>query len=106
VQLSSGDIRNAYTFKILNMERKDGQYELALSGIEGAAMTVVGKEEARGVTSVDLIASPDTVEQYRILVEAPRKSLKDKSVPLEFHLRDKDTGEIAEYDTVFVGPGR
>ncbi len=103
VRLSDGSIRNGYTFKILNMEREDKVYTLAVSGVDGAEMTVIGVAD-EGVEAVSLTARPDDVETYRVFVTAPRSSLDGASSDLEFTLSDVATGETVRYNTVFAGP--
>ena len=44
VVLSSGDIRNGYTFKISNMTRERKDYGLTFSGVANADISVVGLE--------------------------------------------------------------
>ncbi|MGB0682697.1 MAG: cytochrome c oxidase accessory protein CcoG [Magnetovibrionaceae bacterium] len=105
VTLSDGSIRNGYTYKILNMEREAKTYELTLDGVEGATMTVIGVAD-KPVPTVTLQAKPDQVATFKIYVRADRAALEEKSEDITFVLRDKATGEIAEQDTVFVGPGR
>ena len=59
-------------------------------------------EEER--TEADLIADPDTVTPFRVLVRAPRASLKGESTPLRFTLEEEESSKRTVYDTVFRGP--
>ncbi|TVR98632.1 MAG: cytochrome c oxidase accessory protein CcoG [Rhodospirillales bacterium] len=105
VQLSDGSIRNAYTFKILNMERQAKNYTLTTAGVAGAMLTVVGyqPEPAAGAA---LPAPPDAVATFRVLVTAPRESVPHRTNDLWFVLTDQATGEVVEHRTVFASQGK
>lgn len=105
VALSDGGVRNGYTFKILNMNPTPRSYRLTLEGLEAATMSIVGVAEA-GARAATLIAPPDQVATYRVLVVAPPGSLGAPSTPLTFALTDQQTGEQAVNNTVFRGPER
>jgi len=103
VSLRDGNISNAYTVKILNKHRRATEFELKAEGIEGLVMKVVGADEEERAEA-GLLAEPDTVTPFRVLVHAPRRNLKGESTPLRFILEDEEGGEKAVYDTVFRGP--
>ena len=105
VRLSDGGIRNGYTFKVLNMERLAKTYTLALDGIDGATLAVIGIVK-EGATSATLPVKPDTVGTFRVFVKAPRRSLPEKSMDMNFLLTDQKTGKVYPHETVFAGPGR
>ena len=105
VRVSGGEIRNGYTFKILNMERADKSYTLHLKGIDGALMTVIGQDTEK-VAKVSLTAKPDDVGTYRIFVTAPAANLDGATTDLEFVLTDQETSEAVAFDSVFSGPKR
>ncbi len=103
VPLANGDIRNGYTFKILNKAAVAMDYELALIGLDGAAMSVLGSDEEG--RSLHLSAKPDEVATYRIFIRAPRSALKGESTAFGFLLTGRGEGaETAQYDAVFLGP--
>ena len=103
VRLAGGQILNGYTLKALNMTRERQDYELSLSGISGATMVQAGGGEAP-VAALPLMAAPDTVATYRILVRAPQEALTGVSTPLHFKLSPRSGGDAEIYDTVFMGP--
>lgn len=105
VMLSEGDIRNAYTLKVLNKERREKVYELTVVGIPGATLGAVG-EEASGALSVDLPTRPDTVNSFRVFVTAAPSILKGKSTEMAFQFKDKETGKSFSSASVFMGPGQ
>jgi cytochrome c oxidase accessory protein FixG len=99
VRLSNGDIRNAYTVKILNKRRQEQQFELALDSLPGARVTFVG-DDGR------LAVHPDAVGTFRVLVTLPAAAAPVGSKPVTFSVRDADGRARASHDAVFVGPGR
>ncbi|HYC04590.1 MAG TPA: cytochrome c oxidase accessory protein CcoG [Azospirillaceae bacterium] len=105
VTLSDGDIRNAYTIKVVNKRRERLDLVLAVQGIEGAAMEVQGLGFAdRGSLTVE--AKPDAVETFRVFVTAPKAALAAAKTPVTFTLREPKSGEGETYDAVFLGPKR
>ncbi|MGC2857013.1 cytochrome c oxidase accessory protein CcoG [Novispirillum sp. DQ9] len=104
VTLADGGIRNGYTFKILNMLPQEQTYRVSVQGVEGATMTVVGFQE-EPVATTDLTVRPDSVGTFRVYVSAPRAAVTDKAMDLEFAIENLTTGETAERDTLFAGPG-
>ena len=102
VQLSDGSIRNGYTVKILNMRREARSYDLAVDGLEGLSLSVVGGEQDVGATVLD--AKPDSVATYKIYVAAPRAALAAAIEEVTFTLTNQETGETARHETVFRGP--
>lgn len=105
VQLAGGEIRNAYTFKILNMEREHKTYTLSTSGIASADVSVIG-HASTDPQAVTLPVAPDDVGTFRVFVTAPREQLSGKATDFHFVLTDQDTGEVVEHEAIFSGPGR
>lgn len=102
VQLGNGDIRNGYTYKVLNMIRQDREFTLSVDGIQGVSMEVVGVEhEGKGA---ELEVSGDTVGTFRVYVTAPIDSIKGKSTPVYFVLTDKKDGRVVRKSELFAGP--
>ena len=101
VTLSDGSIRNGYTIKILNKERSARRFTLAVEGLEGAAISVLGGEEA---TAPSLSAKPDTVATYRAFVLLPSGLLSGKLKEISFVLTDQESGVTARHESVFRGP--
>jgi len=104
VPLSDGSIRNGYTVKILNMVREDRQFELTVSGIDGAGLAVVGGQAsgAKAMLQVD----PDAVGTYNVFVTAPADKLQSKRTPLYFTLRETAKGGSNRLESLFAGPER
>ncbi|MEW5729005.1 MAG: cytochrome c oxidase accessory protein CcoG [Pseudomonadota bacterium] len=104
VQLSDGSIRNGYTYKVLNMVRKDRAFTLSVAGIEGASLQVVGDDAGEG-PQVELDVTGDEVGTFRVYVSAPAASADGKATPMTFVLTEKGgDGRAIRSDTVFAGP--
>jgi cytochrome c oxidase accessory protein FixG len=103
VRLSSGDIRNAYTLKLVNKQRDERQLSLRIEGLPGGVLEVIGHEVTGGTAQVT--AEPDGVDRYRLLVTAPATSVgAGGGTPLRFVLEDDD-GKRAAVSALFSGPG-
>jgi cytochrome c oxidase accessory protein FixG len=102
VTLSDGSIRNGYTVKILNKAREPRAYELAVSGIAGPRVSVVGEEGRTASDRVTLTARPDSVATYRVYVAAPRTGRE--SAPIDFSIGTPDGRGRAHQSSSFVSP--
>lgn len=105
VELSDGEIRNGYTFKLLNMINVPQTFTLRVSGLKDAKMTVINLAKDP-VDEVTLDVSGDTVATFRIFVRAPKDALDEQFKDMEFILSNVNTGEVIEYDSRFAGPIR
>lgn len=105
VTLSNGDIRNGYTFKILNMINESRTYTMRVKDLQDAQLTVIGIAD-QPVDEVTLKVLPDQIGTFHIFVRAPASSLDDKFNKIEFELDVLETGEQIEYDSTFAGPER
>jgi cytochrome c oxidase accessory protein FixG len=104
VQMSDGTIRNGYTFKILNMIRKERSFTLSTAGLPGAVLDVVGGDS--GVAQTVLTVQPDEVATFRLYVAAPDETVTAKKSDLTFILTEKAEGTVTKQQTLFAGPGR
>ena len=101
IQTRDGGIRNGYTFKILNMERKVHTYSLTTEGVPGATLTVIGKEDNGAVIPLD--ADPDTVATYRLYVTVPPGLNLPAHTDLIFVLQTDD-GHVVRKESLFAAP--
>jgi len=99
VRLSNGDIRNAYTVKILNKRQQQQQFELALDGLPAARLSFVGDDG-------HLAVHPDAVGTFRVLITLPAAAAPAGSKAVAFTVRDTTGLVRASHEAVFVGPGR
>jgi polyferredoxin len=88
VQLSGGDVRNAYTLKVRNMEARPRPVHVTLDGLPGARLWDSTASEADAAAALDFTVAPDQVAQRRIYVRAPRSGAAPAS--FAFHLASRD----------------
>jgi cytochrome c oxidase accessory protein FixG len=104
VTLSDGSVRNAYTMRFLNKQNIDRTFVVAIDGLSGARIEVVGVPRAAdGQTLVDV--GPDQTREVRLLVTVPAAALAGaKSTDVVFRIADTKTGEAAKAKDHFIGP--
>ena len=100
VKLSTGEIRNAYTLKVVNKKRETRSFKISVEGVANAGIEVIGEADL-GATG--LVLGPDAVESYRLLVTAPAASLASGGADIRLVLNELD-GSRASASTRFSGP--
>jgi cytochrome c oxidase accessory protein FixG len=105
-RLSDGSIRNGFAFKILNKSREQHTLTLAVEGIEGAHLKVVGSEDVAESETPYFTVKPDRLQAFRLLVTVPKNALSDDATDIRFILTEINTGNQATYDSIFRGPER
>jgi polyferredoxin len=104
VRLSDGGIQNAYTLKILNKDRQRQTFLLTTDGVAGSSLSVVGYQpDADGHA---LPVDGDGVGTFRVFVRAEPDADRPHSAPIRFIVRQSQSGEVNDYETVFNGPAR
>ena len=98
VTLSDGSVRNGYTVRLSNKRPGERHYALAVEGLPGARVEVVG-----GAPS-DLPVPSDATQEFRVLVFAPAGAEPAASAPLTFRIADVATGETARVQDTFKAP--
>ncbi len=71
VRLSSGDIRNGYTVKILNKLHEPRTFKVELTGLPDASLRIAGNPDGNQTVEVPT----DVLREIRIFVVVPKKSL-------------------------------
>jgi cytochrome c oxidase accessory protein FixG len=99
VRLSNGDIQNGYSLKILNKQRDQAIYRLAVDGIDGMQVKLIGQNPE------SLAVDGDAVGTFRMLIHAGRSSLHDKSTPISITITNTRTGERSRHEAIFSSPG-
>ncbi|MBV8061046.1 MAG: cytochrome c oxidase accessory protein CcoG [Alphaproteobacteria bacterium] len=99
VKLSSGAIRNSYTFKILNRDHDDHDYSLQVNGLPRAEMKI---EAAGQPDAAHLRVLADSVGQFRVLLSLPADALTMKRENIRFQVTDNTTGKTEAVETMFV----
>jgi cytochrome c oxidase accessory protein FixG len=101
VQLITGDIRNAYTLKVINKTHVTRDLMISIEGLPGASVEIIGAgdETANG----HLAAAPDVVERLRLLVTAsPGAAAGGRDIRLV--LTDSTTGARMSAAARFEAP--
>jgi len=100
VPLSTGQVRNAYTVKVLNKADHTRDVRIRITGVKG------GQLQANELPVVDnsvvLTAGPDRVAEVRLFVVADPERLKHRSVPVMVEVQSPKDGEIAKSKSVFI----
>ncbi|MBF0326088.1 MAG: cytochrome c oxidase accessory protein CcoG [Alphaproteobacteria bacterium] len=99
---SDGAIRNGYTYKVLNMIRKDRTYRVKVTGLEGATLSVVGG--ATRVAETELQVTGDDIGTFRVYVDVPEGNLRGKKTPIFFELTELSEGSTLRTESLFAGP--
>nr|WP_321441035.1 cytochrome c oxidase accessory protein CcoG [uncultured Hyphomonas sp.] len=100
VRLSSGDIRNGYTLKLVNKASGRRHVAVEIEGLDGASLQMIGLEtEENGVVELDL--GSHRVERFRMLVTRAPEGTAPR-VDYTVIVRDTETGEAEDAAAVFV----
>ncbi|MCG2841447.1 cytochrome c oxidase accessory protein CcoG [Sandaracinobacter sp. RS1-74] len=105
VQLSDGDIRNSYTVKLLNKQGRPREFQLSVSGLEGALLSnpVTGEEPAK---SLRLPVRADGVDSYRLQVRVPLRSIEAEQSEIRFEVQAVDGDGDLMKTARFTAPAR
>jgi cytochrome c oxidase accessory protein FixG len=102
VRLSDGSIRNAYTVRVANKRLEERRFVIAVEGLEGARIDIVGGEaDPQGRPT--LTVGPDQTMEARVLVTAGGHA-PPSSTDLAFILTDLASGDTARTDDHFKAP--
>jgi cytochrome c oxidase accessory protein FixG len=106
VKLSDGGLRNGYTVKILNKTYEPRDFHIAVAGLPGAALSVVGQEkQANPVINVPA----DELQQAKVYVALDKgaaAALGGPATEFSFVVTSVDGASSAEHKTLFQGPER
>jgi cytochrome c oxidase accessory protein FixG len=98
VKLGDGEIQGGFTLKISNKSPQPMEYRVSATGIEGLSIKVIGADPQA------LKVSGDSVGTFRMLLKAPRPSLKQKSTDITISATNITTGEESQHGAIFSGP--
>ncbi|GBF57057.1 hypothetical protein PbB2_00716 [Candidatus Phycosocius bacilliformis] len=100
VPLSTGQVRNAYTVKVLNKADHEREVRIKIKGVEGGVLQA--NEMPVTDNSVVMTAGPDRVAQVRLFVLADPEKQKHTSVPVVVEVRSLSDQEVARSKSVFI----
>jgi cytochrome c oxidase accessory protein FixG len=98
VTLSDGGLRNGYTIRALNKQHAARHLHLAVLGLPGAELTIVGEPGS------DIEVPADDVRSIKAYVRTPPGAAKAASTDFSFVLTDADSATSVKYATMFRGP--
>ena len=104
VQLSSGDIRNGYTVKILNKSHDIRKFSLSISGLAHFNMKVEGVHEATADGLPVIEVDRDRLRSVKVYLSVPKEDLIRHSIDISIIARDINSDSISENTTSFKGP--
>ena len=99
VNLSDGQVRNAYTVKLFNKTEEPRRFTLALEGVTGAEVSAVGHDRTGPLT---VTLAPDSPASIRLLVRADPTRQAARSIPVTVTATDTDSGETVSTRSVFI----
>mgnify|MGYP000138515751 CR=1 FL=1 len=104
VQLSSGDIRNGYTIKIMNKSEGIQQYSIEADGVENMNVRVDDAEAYTEDGAPIVTVSRDVLKSLKLYISIPRDNISDDTMDIRFKI--KQIGSDAEdvQTTSFKGP--
>jgi cytochrome c oxidase accessory protein FixG len=103
VRLADGELRNAFTVRILNKSLETRSFVLAVEGLSDIDLKVVGDTVTTGRTAL-IAVGPDRTYELRALVSTYSKLPPAASIPLTFRISDTKTGRQASAVDHFRGP--
>jgi cytochrome c oxidase accessory protein FixG len=96
VQLSNGDVRNAYTVRLRNMESRPRDMAVSLSGLPGARLWQ-NEDDAASATYTTRVAVPaDSVARITLFVAAPGAGPQRTPFTLTTRALDREGGSDSD----------
>ncbi|OBQ78102.1 MULTISPECIES: cytochrome c oxidase accessory protein CcoG [Mesorhizobium] len=103
VTLSDGSIRNGYTVKLLNMIPEARTIIVAMQGLQGAEMSVVGSDLPAD-RFFGIAVEPDRLKILKVFVRQPAGEVRHAAQTFKFRVEDKANFESDEYTATFNAP--
>jgi cytochrome c oxidase accessory protein FixG len=103
VVLSDGAIRNGYTVKLLNKIAQPRTVTVALDGLPGGEMSVIGMDYDAS-RSFAVALEPDRLRTLKIYVRQPRDLVDGRVQSFRFLVDDAESGENTAYTAKFDAP--
>ncbi|MEZ5710616.1 MAG: cytochrome c oxidase accessory protein CcoG [Blastomonas sp.] len=99
VQLANGDVRNAYTIKLRNMENRPRSFIIGYEGLEGARIWQNERERDAAGQQIRVDVPADSVGRLRVFAVAPRTG--DERTEFDFTVHAEDQPDIVDSDNVY-----
>ncbi len=104
VQLSSGNIRNGYTFKIMNKSTSIQKYSISAAGINNIDVRIDGVKEYTENGDPIVSVERDKLKSIKLYISAPRSELPADSKDITFTVKDIESETVDIQTTSFRGP--
>lgn len=104
VQLSSGEIRNAFTIKVRNMEDRPRPVDIALQGMPGALLFTDDMEPGAARADLAMTVPADETRRLRIYVLGP-KGVNPGPVLFQLKATDAQGGHDTAHSTFTTAQG-
>lgn len=101
IKLSTGELRNTYTIRIVNKDTQDVNFKLSVEGINNAHVTVMHAAERKDINE-PIVVPASKVRTHKVFVDAPKGSFK-KQNDVRFTLIGSN-GQSDVYESVFLAP--
>jgi cytochrome c oxidase accessory protein FixG len=106
VRLSDGGLRNGYTVKLLNKLYAPHSFKVAIEGLPGASLSIIGQEKE---TEPVVVVPPDDLQAIRLYVTLQKEgaaALTGDSTDFDIVVTDVAGGERTVHKATFRGPER
>jgi len=104
VELSSGDIRNGYTIKIMNKSNAIQKYSIDIEGLNNFSIHSDFVDEYT-ITGAPIISvNRAKLRSVKFYLSVPLESLNDSSVDVTFKITELTSGALDVQSTTFKGP--
>lgn len=104
VQLSSGDIRNGYTLKIMNKSHDIRTFSLDVLGLEEFDIRVVGIQDHTEAGLPIIWVDRDRLRSVKVYLAIPSHTMTSDSLDFSFLVKDLAGESFTENSTSFKGP--
>jgi cytochrome c oxidase accessory protein FixG len=100
VPLSTGEVRNAYTIKVLNKAAVDREIEISIDGVIGGQLAANDIPVVNN--KVKILAGSDRVIQVRLFVQADPVKQKSRSTDITVNVAATGDNEVARTQSTFI----
>ena len=104
VTLRDGSIRNGYTVKLANKTQVDASYDLTVTGLDGARLSLPESSVPVLADDARLQVKASQVGTFRLMAQGKPEVNDDGRQNIEFTLKNTDTGETLRYRALFLFP--
>ncbi|BDV35322.1 cytochrome c oxidase accessory protein CcoG [Methylocystis iwaonis] len=103
VRLKDGGVRNGYTLRFANKKAEARSFTIAVSGVAGAQLEIVGVTPGNKGKAV-IEVGPDQTREARVLLSTHGAGGSKGQAPVTFTTTDAVSGEATQVTDVFIWP--